>query len=391
MNIRCSSLDRLFQCPQSVLHPGRSPVDRPNLAARTGSCVHEIMACIIEGRDYDLEAMRLRHGLDLDTMEAEVVGMVREGQRFWSNTEHLFCAPSVEASAFWPIPDTEHVLDGTLDVAGVNGNDCYVIDWKTSRKDVGYQQQLMGYAWLVWQVAGRPAQAEVRTVIVWLRLRDYTETTITPDMLEQWEHDLAKNQLASPTYNPGSHCPMCPRNLTCEAWLDYARSIVIATGGNPALGDRLAQATAEDAEDPEVQDGVMHLLAQARILDSLSAQAKDVLRTTIERIGPVRVGHDGTSEIGTIETTRKEVDVAKAVPILRNYLSDKQIFKSCRLSLSAILKSYGRLQDRGAVHGAREDLLRLLDERGAITYSTGKRLNETAVRPPEEIDDADAP
>jgi hypothetical protein len=66
-----------------------------------------------------------------------------------------------------------------------------------------------------------------------------------------------------------------------------------------------------------------------------------------------------------------------AIPILRRYMSDEQIYKAMRLSLPTLLTIYAASQHKGAKQRARAELEQELTDAGALNVSVKHVLEET--------------
>lgn len=406
--VRCSSLDSLFSCPASILASGPALVRiaAENEAASLGKAVHECCATLIPKGSYDVDAASERHGIS-DEAKSEAIGLLFYATKAWQVLAKYFNPDPgqriTEAGVTGPVLENiggeQYQITGTIDLCSpVDQDKAIFLDWKSGYIDDGFYQQMSGYAYLLWCHMGRPERVSITGVVVFLRHQYWRVLRFNAEMLGQWERDLIRNQLNRPdSFRPGRACPHCELFSTCPARQAVSvQTIKDILGGadhpdRPGWWDRakavLSQLSVDNKAEKVVGETVSDVVFRIRMLSALVDAAKDVLRDSIRRVGPIPLG-DGV-ELGLrpvfIEKIRPEV----AMPLLRNYLSDGQMTGCMTLSLPKLLTTYANSKPgesgwkksvaRKMLHG------KLLDA-GAVTVTRQERLEEVH-SDPQETDD----
>ena len=403
-NIRCSSLDSLFDCPQSVLLDTLS-VGRPTSpAAEMGNVCHAALASYISSDSLEIDSFLSASSLDAEAARDEAMMLVSYGTSEWSYggedrkpLSAYFSNPQLEASIEGPTlscsDGNEYRITGTVDCCSPAGIDeAIFLDWKSGYIEDGYQQQMAGYAYLIWNHMGRPVDVTITGITVFLRGRYYNVVKFTDKTIVEWENNLIHNILPSKEYSPGSSCRFCPVYAACEARSAVVRRTIDDVMGTstekpdePGWMDRakdlLASLDESNKSDPAVAELVSDMLFRVRLISQVSDNAKAILKEAITRVGPIPLSDD--SVVGLRSVERKKLDPMLALPVLRRCLSETQLAKAMRLSLPDITNAYASSRPRGKKGAAVEEITQHLRDAGAISITEQFRMEQMSVPKPE--------
>jgi hypothetical protein len=407
-SIRCSSLDALFACTPAVLGgTGTVSINPGSEAADLGKAVHEMAAEFLSKGEFDLDAVSQRYGFD-EAARDDAAGLMLYVAKAWDELEKFFPGVAVERLATSETINSksgDYQIAGTLDAVSVHGPAKVVfLDWKTGFLDDGYHQQMAGYAYTAWCVMGRPDTVEITGVVVFLRHHYYRVVKWDAQQIKAWEYDLIHNVLDKiDQYRPGKQCRYCQQYATCAA----RRAVVASTLDTLMFADR-GDATPEEQAfwlkakdlltaldetnktDPIVGQVIEDLLFRLRLAKQAIVDVEGLLRQAAERVGGIPMGDN--LELGVRSLAIQQVEPKKALPVLRQYLSDEQICKAMRLSLPKLSAEYAAShKQRGAKAAARQALANALDKAGAISVQHQQRLEEYEVRKKPQQESAHAP
>lgn len=405
IKLRCSELDQLFACPPSVLLEGDGVVrisgTRAGDAALLGSVCHEAAGLCVKGEGYDLDAIVERTGLSEKSAQ-QVPLLVSYAIEAWEELSQYFPSPQHEASVegqVWKIGDSESQLSGTIDLCSPAGADRAVfLDWKSGYIDDGFHQQMAGYAHLLWEFMDRPDNISITGVVVFLRHRYFRIIKYTAEALRLWEQNLLRNVLTSDDYKPSSKCRFCELYAQCDA----RRLVVISTidsimGTSTEKPDAqgwlerakvaLTQLTEDSKLESEAGEVVHDMMFRTRLLQKVMDDVKALLRETIARVGPIPTGDGMALALRRVEVGK--LDPVKAIPVLRNYLSETQIAKISTISKPKALDAYAAQHTRGKKTEARKMLEEQFSEAGAINIVVRHQLEEVQLEEDEvkELED----
>ncbi len=390
--LRCSSLDKLFDCPMSVFGTGMTPIGSQGGPARIGKVAHDLLADLVAGGDWDLAGAANRHALTEDEQE-EVRRLVGYGEFAWGELHKYLPSPKVECaleSDAMASASGMAMLDGTADVVSPVGSDRGVfVDWKSGWKDDGYEHQGFGYATCLWHALGRPTDGTITGVFVFLRHRYYRVVKYRPQDIEAWCGDLTRNVLARASrgeFSPGATCGVCDYFADCKARQRVAEGVIDTlllgetheankqyeqwlAGVKQSLA-RLTDATLDDAAE-----ATSTLYERIKLVERGLDGAKALLREACERHGRLPLG-DGT-ELAITEQERKDINTTPALRVLRRHLSDAQIADCTKISLPKVLDAYGKQRQAGDRAAAKQELEESLEQAGAISV---RRMTRMAVR-----------
>ena len=400
MTIRCSSLDYLVRCPQSVLGESDVEVSEWHPAATLGHAAHEIVAAHIQGEGLTPKAAAARHSISPDDVP-ELAELATGCIELWEKLERHVPDPQCEIaleSKPIEVKGESYVLSGTADVLSpVGSGDAIVIDWKTGYVDWGYDNQLAGYALCVWQQMGEPDECEITTVTAFARMGFYRTVKWTPDRLREWRDQLVRNTLSKPElYQPGEHCRFCPHRNTCKAHRVMAQHAVdsmiprdpaegAASQWVRAIQEFLDDLTPARLEDPDVAEAVEQIRMRAKIAKDAASDAEAMLKEVADRMGYLPCGDD--HELVVNRSERRDLNPAQAMRAAQRFMSTDEIADAISVSLTKLCNRYAENAPHGSKGEFKEKLTKALEDAGAITTSEVARLSHRKSKTRKELTD----
>ena len=341
-SIRCSSLPLLFKCPPAVLEGGLR-IDPDNEAAAAGTATHaalETLPTTGVAAWERIEALAKEHGCEAKDVEV----LVAQGTKLWESVGHMFEGAIVERSAVAEIaPGFE--ISGHWDLLAPPVVDKQVLgDWKSSRLDPDYRDQMLGYAALALLVD--PTVNEVAGLVLWIRDGEGEWHRMKRDELAAWIERLLAAVNGPQTYRPGNHCLWCSRRPECSAVGAMERTSVMA------IADR------DDTDLTQYSpDAILLLHERASYVEKVAKQAKDAVREHVRAYGDVVT--DG-GRLTLQAQNRRDLDVLKATEVLKGAgFTAEEIAQCSKLSTGEINKvTKSKAMPR---HGASD--IRAMDER----------------------------
>jgi hypothetical protein len=368
LNIRCSRLPIIAQCPAAATPPAIE-IDSSGPEARIGTAVH---AWVLDGIAGKRQADQSpEEYAELFRAEIEEVGLLcRLAERAWAEVSQHFPEPEVEAALGYAPNDislTGHtdliclVTEDTGVGTWTGGPELRLIDFKTSRLDEDYSQQVMGYGFLGLQEI--PSAIAVRTAIVRVRDQVIDWATYTRSDLEYWWSELALHlsEGRRNIYNPGKrHCLYCPRSQECGA----KNQMVVGS-----IGQILEGIGSQSLQMGDAYDAI-------KAVEQACERARESLHImTAEAGGTLDLG-DGR-ELVLRDTHPKEISVKAGWDVLRQAEVDGLVEDS------AALLEIGKTRLEKAIRAQappRQGAARIrqvmfaLESAGAITEKTVTRL-----------------
>lgn len=388
--IRCSGLDGLFACTPSVLDDtGMVRTSSAGAPAELGKVVHSLAASYIDQGSFDLKGECSRRGFD---DEEDAASLATYAVKAWDELRRFFKEPKTERVVQSGIIESatgSYQIAGTCDVLSPVGDKGAIFaDWKTGYLDEGYHHQMFGYAYCLWHLMGRPEDAEIVGVVIFLRHRYYRIVRYNAARLREWEYDLVHNVLSQMrVYRPSSQCSKCGVYAGCEA----RRQIVSGTlqalmlpndlpAEDPhrrflATAERLLTGlTVDNKAEPEVRRALSELRFRLKLAKKVIEDAEELQRRAVEKVGAIPL-EEGT-ELALRNTEQKALDPLRAMKVLRNHLADQDIADCMRLSLPKLRAKKAGKYLRGEKRAATDQLEKELDAAGAVNVSIRQRLEE---------------
>lgn len=357
--IRCSALPRLAQCAASAVRP-EVRIESPDEFARVGTAVHSVLAALVRGEyspSVTEAAARDR------VADGEVGALAGSGWRCWQSLAEHFREPQVEQEL---CADIEGIrLTGHTDLLSVECDEVRVLDWKTSRLDEDYTDQLRGYCLL--GMIAHPETDTARACLVRVRQQEWDWYEWTRDELSAWWESLAQRLADTETYTPGRHCTYCPRAHECPA-----RQALAASSHDLIVRDSLG-----------LPDNCGAIYDGLRLMESVCQSVREQLAVEVGIAGGRLATGDGRELVLTIQNHR-EIDYRRGCEPLSKILPDDVLDGCFRVSKTAIEEAVRVSAPRGKKSAAIEDLYARLEEAGAITTRTVQRMECRRIVPKME-------
>ena len=385
--IRCSQLDRLIQCPESVLNTKgllRNGSSGPEAAI--GKAVHAALALMIEGKEVDLQKLADAEGLTSGEEHDDVLRLYDYGCKVWDANKHYFPMPQTERSLGWDLLANVKLV-GTADVISPVNSTAIIGDWKTGREE-DYYNQMAGLAYLTWCTLGRPENEEVTTVIFFLRLRYVKIDRFDAATLKAWEHNLLYNKLAQPAFSVGRGCRYCELRHSCTALQTVITSSLHAVALPASMPEddpyrkaieetisRLNSMTIANKGDPMTRRFISDMRFKLKLAQTAIDDATAVIRLVAERVGGLPTADGTVLEVRAVNSQKLLAE--KSLKVLRETLSDPAICGAMTISwpkIRAACLQSGKRDTKGPELLA--ELTDKLTQAGAFRNVTIERLDE---------------
>lgn len=376
LHLRGSRVPLAMACPESTIDDGGPKLVSSGEPANLGSAIHDTIAAWIE-RDYLPDSASIDH-----FGERHAVENFDELRWLTWATWNLLLKVRQWYPGAEPEVELEHIdeangirLTGRLDLASIIDHEkrLNILDYKSGRLEVDASHQLRTYAYL-----GLQKRQDIK--IVWasvLRVRDGSIDPCpiwTREDLDHWYAGLVARvkRRGHEEYNPGAHCAFCPRALTCpgkEAYLRQARMSLLDIHNHIDIKSGLLQLP----EDP-VACGteLSNLLDRIKVIERVCEAAKDLVKAHIKATGPLPTA-DG-QEVAIKCTEQKPLDFGRAWPILKDRIPEEAWPTVFRVSKGEAEKAIKGTLPRGAKTAAWIDLLKQLDQAGALGRKSIEQL-----------------
>jgi hypothetical protein len=248
-------------------------------------------------------------------------------------------------------------------------SDAYWIgDWKSSRLDVNYFHQLMGYAWMRRnKIKNLPGGCHL--FVAWLRDGTTERYHVTLEEIDRWAAQF--NMIRKPDdgagYVTGSHCSHCDRRTDCPAQReDMRQALAVIDEGFTLDVSKLDGAT------------VAKVHRKLKMIASIKEHWDGALRNRIRESGPVDCG-DGFKLALVPEKGKRDVDVLKAWPALTGRLTDEELAPCLRVGITdlqeAVATKAQKAKPRTGAEAKRQ-LWTALEAAGAVSQGTVEKLKE---------------
>jgi len=334
------------------LQPPAVQIEADNTEARLGTAVHEALACYVRGEEYDVPAIAAKHWVDAD----EVNRLTWAGRRLWDGFRDMLIVEAVEELLCYPL-SADISLSGHADVGGSlaepgDEEAAVIVDWKSGRDGVNHRNQMMGYAWLVYN-DNQPGPAVVKIITCWLREGAYDIEDVTPADVNAWEAELHDALKQPGRYGPAPEaCRFCPRGHECAAKAALVHdSIVALTAPGTHITD-MAPAS------------LVALMPQATMLEGVLKAYREAVKATLAEHGPIPLG-DGR-EAYLAERVRETVNTGPAWDILKAALPEEQLRDALKVDKGQLRKLVMALAERGQKGKAVAALMEQLKQAGAV-------------------------
>jgi hypothetical protein len=355
--VRCSSLPYLMVCTPSVIHPdGFLPVEGENETALLGTLVHALCESVVATGEYDVKPLRQQLS---DNDYARAMMLFNNFIDVWTEARKFILEPEVE---------TYHEADigggiaitGHMDVHQRYSDRAYVIDYKTGRQHENHYHQMAGYAFLCWDMAGRPQKYVVYVTAVYLEDKTTQGYEFSPDSLNQWAAGVVA-KVADTRFVVGRKCSFCGIQGSCPAYRVYVG------GAIAALTDRPYDRPVWEELAPE-QRGA--LADSMYVVEKAIDRAKFGLRHAVRAAGSLDLG--GGNQYELVEQSERGVDADKARAVLAKLVPEWH--SHARFRLDDLLTAYAKQAPRGEKGKYKKALLDKLADAGAIITAKSTKM-----------------
>lgn len=357
--IRSSSLPMLMTCAPAVLNPdGLQVVEQENDTALLGTLVHGLCEKLVATGSYDLGQLRQRLN-DADFTRASI--LFNNFLALWRVASVHMRRPEVEQA--FNVELSHCFLTGHIDCRHVDASRAFILDYKTGRQHEDHQHQMAAYAYGTWAHAGKPETYTVYVTSVYLEDNAVKPYEFTTAQLLEWEQEVAV-KLMDMRYTAGRKCAFCTLQDTCPAYAVYganARAFLLANPNIPA--------PTWEAMTPDDRGALVDAMY---VLEKSIDRVKLGLRNLVKSAGSLDVG--AGKEYALVETSERQIDVAKAMPILIARIGKLAVARNSRLPLEDVLQEFSFKAAKGKKTQARKELFEELDAAGAIIRTKSTRM-----------------
>jgi hypothetical protein len=356
--LRASAAPLAFRCAGSI-RPVKVKIDAINPAASLGSAVHEALRPVAEGLGLqwdDLPGIAGRWGVELDELKM----LAATGAKLWPEIAKHFEGAETEVELVHVLQDFGMVLSGHADALRFIGTAARGLDWKSGRKDRDYSQQMRVYCALVLLL--NPWLTEATFTLVWLREGEIENHTMTREGLTTWLAELRSTVVEwDGTYRPDpDSCRHCRRAHECEARTAMVRRDIGVFLDEQKVRSDLVPAT------------MLSMYRRAQLVEDAAQRVQALVRAHVDEHGPIE---DTVGKISLVDEPRRDLDAGLAWGVLESMgFGDEEFLAVMRLSLTAIEKKVAKAAGRGKGAGAVRELNAKLEEAGAISVGTIRKI-----------------
>lgn len=356
---RVSDLPRILRCPASQQPPDLS-IESDSYAARLGTAVHAALARLVSGERADFDTIAAASEVERD----DLAPLFFAGRSMWEDYADAIEVLEVEAEYTRVVVDAPGVVfRGHPDLVGRTIEDdepvLVVLDWKSGRPDSGYFDQLLGYI----ELAATDREHghgyvfhHAKAIVAWLRDRIVDIRDVDEAVRADWRERVVYAIEHPDQYGPSAEtCQYCPRRYECPARDGMAQATANAL---VKANDILALAPASLAA----------MKPKADLLKSILKEYDTALKGALEG-GPIPIDDD--RELYLQERARSDIDLSSALPaLMERFGSVERLAPALKVSKSELMKLVGARAERGEKGKKRDELMRALDEAGAISKTS---------------------
>lgn len=368
--IQAAHLDSLMACGPSVMLDGYTRIRRRD---RDGEAARALMSWHLNQQPTTLKAQCEGRGAN----EERVAEMFAFALQTWADVRDKFPKLLVDRTANTTIGDELHLVSRIAVASPIGETSAIFLEWFADDAGDGYKHRMTGLAFGLWSQLGRP-EDDIRGIIAFVRNRYIRVMRWTADELREWERELLAQVRAQAgaeiAYTPGRQCVSCPIFATCPARKGLVDNLTARFLGHGTGARFLAGATEETKDSQEVRATLDDLTLLVKLTQADIDAAKELIRSTVERVGPVKLDSGLSLVMRRIET--EALDPVKAFRPLRSHLPDADILAAARLSLPKLLAAKAGSYGRGEKTTARDSLKNDLTKAGAVNVTVTYRLEE---------------
>jgi hypothetical protein len=365
--VRCSALPLFWACPESQnIQPDEVVLNESGEPAEAGTACHRWAAAFKRGEELDIGALAREHGCDENELQmlcAQVRRALSELSKYLDAQDVLQVEVPLAAELAPGV-----IAPGTADLLGRSGRTGLVLDYKSGRLDSDYVHQLRGYALGAAQKLG--SVEEIVLIVCWLRQGVWDVERLSVAHLRDWAEEFGKRiRNGRGNFNPGGHCAYCPRRAECPGRRALVRSAIADLQRDDM------KVIAWDADTREALGPVIgEMYGRAKLIEKACGDFRDTLRADILEHGDLSIG--GGRKLGIVTVNRRELDAAKARPVLSQYLTAEEIDQATKISPSQAEAIAVAKAERGQGASTKRALAAALEEAGAVSVNPVQQLKE---------------
>lgn len=338
-------------CTPAVMNPDKLIVtDQSNEASEAGTLVHSLAEDFVRTGSYGLDALKRR----MSQEDYDRTGrLMRNFLKLWKEAKQHVTDPQTEVALR---AETELLtLTGHIDLLSLQPGEAYLLDYKTGRQHEDHYHQLAGYAYLVWDKAGRPRDYVVNASAIYLEDLSVHAYRFSANDLITWAKEVDE-KARDLRYVVGRKCAGCHLNSSCKAHEMFIKGAVASFTDDTAVPGTTWQTM------KPIQRGA--LLDKMYMVERAVDRAKLGLRNVVRQKGSLDIG-DG-KEMVLVDETSTFLDTRRALPVLQKKIGPDALAQVARLPLDDVLQAYSRRASKGRKMKAREELLEWLDKANAV-------------------------
>lgn len=378
LSIRASSLPDLMVCSPSVLNPeGWPDVEQEIKPAALGTAVHEFAERIVATNTYDTAELEGRFPDKADQERANL--LISNFFTIWQEAKQVMTDPKTELEHEATLVNDDNYkikLTGHIDLCQVNANGAIILDYKTGRSHEDHYHQIAGYAYLLWDYAGRPAEFDVQVSVVYLEDLSIQNYSFSADGLDKWQKDVY-SKVKDTRYVVSRKCGVCGLNASCPtaaADRDFTFKFLM---GDDAQKGKVSWMSMTPEERGVLIDR-MYVIKKG--LEKVEISLKAAMAGQKKSINRLDIGKGMVYE--RVKMRSKVLNTRKALPLLRKRFSSDLLDELYTLKLDDVLALVAKFAPRGKKVEARNEWLAKLAEAGAIEESSWEKFSR---RPKNEL------
>lgn len=373
--LRASGLPQLMACGPSETNPDRlQEVFIEIDASETGTLVHEFAQRIVVSGEYDVEELRKRRPNDLARAETLITNFFE----VWKEAQFTITTPVTELHHVATLLDATEgklMLSGHIDLCQFGPKNAIILDYKTGRLHDDHYHQVAGYAYLLWDKAGRPVAYKVDVAVVYLEDLAVTNYQFTGRELAKWRDEVVA-KVSDTRYTVGKKCAFCKIQGSCPAYREYTQAAIKFFQSDDAQKGRVGWIDVDPEERGSLVD-VMYVVGKGieRVKDSLKSALGG-------RKGNQALDLGKGMEYSKTVRTYEGLNTQAALPILRERFDQQHIDGVVQIELADALNLAAKFAKAGKKVEAKEKLKEKLKAGGAIYSGTTDRFER---RPKKEL------
>lgn len=356
-------------CSPSVLNPeGFVAVETDNTAASMGTALHSFFERIVFSGEYDLEEVKAK----FPTEQERALQLVTNFFAIWEKAKTTMTSPKVELAATATIYESEDLqikLTGHIDLCQVGPTSALILDYKTGRVHEDHYHQIAGYAYLLWDYAGRPDVYHVAVAVVYLEDNTIQNYSFTSAQLREWAKQVAE-KVNDQRYIVNRKCGYCKIAGACPAYREDREFTFNFLASDDAQKGRVSWSELEPEERGRLLDRLyVFKRGHDRVMQSLNSAMQGKKPGESDRLD---IGKGMVYE--KVTTVKRRLNTRVALPVLRQRFRDDVLEPIVQVDLDAVLDLAAKYAPRGKKELTRKEWLAKLTEIGAIVEETSDRF-----------------